>query len=179
MKTNKKITFLHLFYLFLYYGFAQYLPCSYSPILGKISKKIRAMICRHIFKKCGVNVNIERRANFGSGIDVEIGDNSGLGFRCVVPSVIGDNVMMGPYVYVFQNNHRYDRTDIPMNQQGHTERKRVVVGDDVWIGAFVKILPGRTIKKGSIVAAGCVLCKDFPEYSIVGGNPSNLIKSRL
>ena len=39
--------------------------------------------------------------------------------------------------------------------------------------------PGRVVKRGSVIAAGCVLCKDFPEYSVIGGNPSKFIKSRL
>ena len=53
-----------------------------------------------------------------------------------------------------------------------------VVGNDVWIGRDVLMMPGRTISDGSIIAGGCVLTKDFPEYSVVGGNPSKLIKSR-
>ena len=53
-----------------------------------------------------------------------------------------------------------------------------VIEDDVWIGRNVIMTPGRLIKKGSIIAAGCVLSKDFPEYSIVGGNPSKLIRIR-
>lgn len=181
MNQNRRMSFLTIVCLAIYYGFAQHLPCSFTPIVGKLSKRIRFSLCRHIFRKCGKNVNIERHACFGSGRNLEVGNNSGLGLNCTVPSniVIGDNVMMGPNVYIFENNHRYDRIDIPMNQQGHTEKKRVVVGDDVWIGAFVKILPGRTIKKGSIIAAGTVLVKDFPEYSIVGGNPSKFIKSRI
>lgn len=178
---ESKYSLPHLFYLALYYGFAQYLPSSYTPIVGSLSKRIRYSLCRHIFKECGTNVNIERRANFGGGKNIVIGNNSGLGINSVCPSniVVGDNVMMGPNVYVFENNHRYDRTDIPMNQQGHTEKKPVIIGNDVWIGAFVRILPGRVIKDGSIIAAGTVLVKDFPEYSIVGGNPSKLIKSRI
>lgn len=39
--------------------------------------------------------------------------------------------------------------------------------------------PGRNIKRGSIIGAGGLLCKDFPEYSIIGGNPSKLIRSRI
>lgn len=171
-----------IIYLVLYYGLAQYLPSSYS-LLGKVlcARQIRYFICKRIFRSTGKNVNIERKAHFGSGRDIIIGNNSGLGVNCSVPSKIklGDDVMMGPNVFIFENNHNYSRIDIPMNQQGHSEKKQVIVEDDVWIGAFVKILPGRTIKKGSIIAAGTVLIKDFPEYSIVGGNPSKLIKSRI
>ena len=54
----------------------------------------------------------------------------------------------------------------------------IFVEDDVWIGRGVFIMSGKKIKKGSILAAGTVLTKNFPEYSIIGGNPSRLIKSR-
>ena len=168
-------------YLFIYYLFAYYLPNSYSPVFGRISKIIRYQLCKGIFASCGTNVNIERKVNFGSGKNIHIGNNSGMGARLSCPSnlIIGNDVMMGPDVHIFACNHNYSRTDIPMNQQGFSDAKPVVIGDDVWIGAFVKILPGRHVANGTILAAGCVLCKDFPEYSIVGGNPSKLIKSRI
>jgi maltose O-acetyltransferase len=49
---------------------------------------------------------------------------------------------------------------------------------DVWIGRNVSFTNGRHVYKGTIIALGCVLTKDFPEYSIVGGVPSKLIKKR-
>ena len=53
-----------------------------------------------------------------------------------------------------------------------------MIGDDVWIGSRVIILPGVTIGKGAIVGAGVVVTKDVPEYAIVGGNPAKVIKFR-
>ena len=169
------ITLKQLFFLCLYYGFTRHLP---SRHMG--GKALRRWCCKHIFKHCGENVNVERGAKFGTGIHICIGNNSGLGIQCHVPSnlIVGDNVMMGPNCTIIGRNHRYDRTDIPMIQQGFTAHKTTIIEDDVWIGSQVLIMPGKTIKRGSIIAAGCVLCKDFPEYSIVGGNPSRLIKSR-
>lgn len=164
----------HLFFLSLYYGIMRYLPS-----VG--GKRLRRFCCKHIFKYCGNNINVERMANFGSGLDIEIGDNSGIGINACIPSntKIGNNVMMGPNCYILASNHAFSRIDIPMIQQGHTVKKQTVIEDDVWIGRDVLMTPGRIIKTGSIIAGGCVLCKDFPAYSIVGGNPSKLIKSRL
>lgn len=65
-----------------------------------------------------------------------------------------------------------------MCQQGYTKGKPVIIDDDVWIGRDVTIMVGRHIAKGSIIAANCVLTKDYPEYSIVGGNPGKLIRNR-
>ena len=161
-------------YLALYYGIGRYLP---NYVGGK---RIRYQLVKRIFKKCGKNVNVERYACFGSGRDIEIGDNSGLGINCCIPSntIIGNDVMMGPNCYILPHNHAFSRIDIPMIQQGNTPKLKTVIQDDVWIGRGVTMLPGRTIKIGTIVAACCVLTKDFPEYSIVGGNPARLIRSR-
>lgn len=145
-----------------------------------MSRHIRYVLCKQIFEYCGKNVNIEKGASFGRGYKLRIGDNSGLGINCVIPegTTIGKNVMMGPNCFVHHRNHRFDRLDIPMCKQGYTDGKPLIIEDDVWIGKDVTIMVARHIYKGSIIAANCVLIKDFPEYSIVGGNPSKLIKSR-
>lgn len=165
--------------LALYYGFAQYLPAGDS-IFFRGGKCIRYQLVKRIFKSCGKNVNVERRACFGSGRNIEIGDNSGIGINARIPSntKIGKNVMMGPNCHILGANHSFDNTDIPMIKQGMSIQKVTIIEDDVWIGRNVTFTPGRTVKKGTIVGACTLLCKDFPEYSIVGGNPSKLIRSR-
>lgn len=171
------------FYLLLYYLFLQYLPESNFRIrlIGRLSRKLRAWCCSHIFEYCGKNINVHQRAYFGNGSKIRLGDNSGLGRNCYVPNnlVVGDNVMMGPNCYILLQNHRTDDIKTPMIFQGMAEPKQTIIEDDVWIGRNVLMTPGRHIRKGSIIAGACVLCKDFPEYSVVGGNPSKLIKSRL
>lgn len=178
---GRTFKFSTLIYLIIYYGIAYWLPGSYFPLLGGASKQFRAFLCRHIFRYCGKDVNIERRANFGSGLDIELGDESGIGINCSIPSntVIGKFVMMGSNCVILPHNHNFNRTDIPMCHQGLAPKLQTIIEDDVWIGRDVLMTPGRVIKKGSIIAGGCVLCKNFPEYSVVGGNPSKLIKSRI
>lgn len=138
-------------------------------------------MCTQIFEYAGRNINIERGAHFGKGFRLRIGNNSGLGVNCIVPNdaIIGNDVMMGPNCYVHKRNHAFSRIDIPMIQQGFSEAKTVIIDDDVWIGRNVTIMVGRHISKGTIIAADSVLTKDFPEFSIVGGNPAKLIRSRL
>ncbi|MDE6160010.1 MAG: acyltransferase [Bacteroidaceae bacterium] len=165
----------------LYYGFAKHLPASFHTF-GKQSKWIRYQLVKHIFKKCGKNVNVEHGASFGSGRDIEIGDNSGIGRNCCIPSntIIGDDVMMGPNCFIIRKNHSFDRIDIPMRKQGYQSKENVqtIIEDDVWIGMNVLMTPGRHISKGTIIGGGTLLCKDFPAYSVVGGNPSRLLKRR-
>lgn len=168
------------FFLVLYLLIFRHLPSSSSFLVGPIFRKLRYYCCKPIFKYCGNNVNIERGAFFGSGKNLEIGDNSGLGINCVVPSdiVIGKNVMMGPNVYILSTNHEFSNLLIPMIEQGNTTKKKCIIEDDVWIGRQVIFTPGRTVKTGSIIGAGSVVTKDVDEYSIVAGNPAKHIKSR-
>lgn len=120
-------------------------------------------------------------AYFGTGKGIEIGDYSGIGENCVIPNntIIGKYVMMAPDVHIVANNHNFSDTEKPMCFQGSPSNPPVtVIEDDCWIGVRVVMTPGRHVKKGSIVAAGAVLTKDFDEYSIVGGNPAKLIRKR-
>lgn len=171
---NITLKIKQVFYLSVYYSIARYLPNS----LG--GKNLRFRCAKNLFKKCGKNVNIERGAWFGSGQDIEIGDYSGIGVNAHIPSdtVIGNYVMMGPNCYILDANHIVSDTSRPMCFQGMAERKHTIIEDDVWKGRDVKMTPGRHISKGSIVAMSCVLSKDFPSYSIIGGNPSRILKSR-
>ena len=167
-------------YIFLYYHFAIHLPASFSKG-GRIGRSVRGWLCKRIFKQCGKNINVEKGARFGSGVNICIGDNSGIGVNADIPdgTFIGRDVMMGPNCFVISRNHGFGRTDIPMREQGYVVAKPLTIEDDCWIGRDVMITGSRTIKKGTLVAARCVLTKDFPEYSVVGGNPSRLIRNRL
>ena len=164
--------------LFLYYAIARHLPGSDLPYSFG-SKYIRRFLCRRIFKKAGKNINIEHGAFFGSGRDIEIGDNSGLGLNCRVtgPLKIGRDVMMGPDVMIFTQNHEAGSLDKPMIQQT-APKEPVEIGDDVWIAARAIILPGVKIHRGAIVGAGAVVTRDVPEYAVVGGNPARIIRYR-
>ena len=175
---GKQIKIGQLICLAFYYGFAQFLPKSHT--FFNVGGCIRYHLCKHIFKKCGHHVNIERKANFASGVDIEIGNYSGIGINAHIPNgtIIGDYVMMGPNCFILYFNHEVSDTSRPMCQQGMREKKITRMGNDVWIGRDVHMTPGRTIADGTIVAMGAVLTKDFPPYSIVGGNPAKLIRNR-
>ena len=120
------------------------------------------------------DINIERGAKFA--MSTEIGDHSGIGIdsRLYGRVKIGENVMMGPECYIYTCNHQTDRTDIPMNQQGYTEECPVIIGNDVWIGSRVTILPGVHIGNGVVIGASSVVTKDIPDYAVVGGNPAKV-----
>lgn len=101
---------------------------------------IRYFLCKRIFKKCGKHVNIERQAYFAFGIDIEIGDYSGIGIiNAHIPNgtIIGDYVMMGPNCLILDVNHDISDTTRPMCQQGMTEKKITKIYNDMWIGRDV------------------------------------------
>lgn len=159
------------------YLFASHLPVSFFWLnIGQ--KQIRAFCGKLILAQCGKGVNIEKGAEFPSS--VELGDYSGIGVRAQINgrTKIGKHVMMGPDVCIFTRNHKFNRTDIPMDQQGVAEERPVTIEDDVWIGAKAIILPGIRIGTGAVIAAGAVVTKDVPDYAMVGGNPARILKMR-
>lgn len=165
-------------YLALYRIIFSNMPPSYiKPTF--FSKELRYIIAKNIVKQCGKNVNFEKGAIFSS--ELKIGNNSGVGMNSELYGeiIIGDNVMMGSYVKIYTVNHKFEDINIPMNKQGISERKKVIIGDDVWIGSNVIILPGVKVGNGAIIGAGAVVTKDVQSYSIVGGNPAKFIKSRV
>ncbi len=160
----------------------QYLPATTTPVIGKFFKSLRKITCSFIFLSTGKNINIDRRAYFGNGSRIKIGDNSGIGPYCHIPNniIIGSDVMMAPKVTILNTNHVYDKIDVPMRLQKSLTTAQLHIGDDVWIGRNVIILPSVTkIGNGAIVGAGSVVTKNVEEYSIIGGNPAKKIKSRL
>jgi maltose O-acetyltransferase len=166
-----------IFCILLYKYVAIHLPPSHSK-LSFGSKYIRATLAKNIIRDYGKNINIEKGAVFSD--KVTIGNNSNLGLYSVISGTvtIGNDVMMGPEVYIYTRNHAFDRTDIPMIQQGYTPEREVVIGNDVWIGSRVTILPGVVIGDGAIIGAGSVVTKNVEPYTVVAGNPAKVIKKR-
>lgn len=142
------------------------------------ARKFRRIWAKAIIDFCGSNVNIEKNASFTPLL--KIGNNSGVGISCEMngPITIGDDVMMGPEVVIYTTRHNDERTDIPMRLQGMKEVLPVKIGNDVWIGRRVIIMPGVVIGDGCIIGAGAVVTKDIPSYSVVAGVPAKIIRKR-
>lgn len=169
-------------YLLFYYGFAKHLPKSNAPIIGKYAKLIRYFLSVRILRKAGKKLNVEQGAYFGNGKDIEVGFEVGFGrnFQCRnVQLKVGDYLMMGEDVLFQGGSHHCERTDIPMGHQGGGGKTTLTIGNDVWIGARVIVLPGcQQIGSGVIIGAGAVVTKNIPDYAVVGGNPAKVVKMR-
>lgn len=90
---------------------------------------------------------------------------------------LGNDVLLGPNVVINDSNHLFKDRDKPITTQGHTAEE-IVIEDDVWIAANSVILKGVHIGKGAVVAAGSVVTKDVPPYTVVAGVPARKIKNR-
>ena len=109
---------------------------------------------------------------------IELGHRVYIGTNCCIGLCrIEDDVMLGSNVDVVsgKNQHHFERLDIPMREQGG-ELEKIVIGEDSWLGNSSVVMCNIGTK--SIVAAGAVVIKDVPPYSIVGGNPAKILKNR-
>lgn len=149
-----------------------------SSVQSKRAMKFRYWTGSQFVEHCGKNVNFEHGAKFNP--ELSIGDNSGVGVNCVISgeTYIGSDVMMGPDCIMYSYSHAHDRIDIPMSKQGFEDPTPIHIGDDVWIGARVIILPGVTVGSHCIIGAGSVVTKDVPDYAIIGGVPARIIRMR-
>lgn len=110
-----------------------------------------------------------------------VGDRSSMGASCFVGCsgliVIGNDVMLGPGVRIFSENHRFDSENTTIKSQG-VERGTVTIGDNCWIASGVTITTNVRIGDGVVIGAGSVVTKDIPAYSIAAGSPARVIRSR-
>lgn len=113
-----------------------------------------------------------------SGI-LKIGNNVGISENCYFAIrgnlFIGDDVIFGPDVKIFTENHSFQLCDIKFRNQSEV-RKNVVIGNNVWIGSNVTLLPGVIIEDNVVIAAGSVVNRNLLNGSLYGGVPAKLLK---
>ena len=109
---------------------------------------------------------------------IKMGENCTVNAFTVVRGTVtmGDGVRIGAHTSILGFNHSMDPSE-PVFRQPLTS-KGIRIGDDVWIGSNVIVLDGVTVGSHAVLAAGAVVTKDVPEWSIVGGNPAKHIRDR-
>lgn len=103
----------------------------------------------------------------------------GAGCKIYPKVTIGKYTMLAPGVAILGGDHLFDDPNTPMIFSGRPEMPATSIGEDVWIGSRVFVKAGLKIGDGAIIAAGSVVTKDIPPYSIYGGNPAKLIRMRF
>lgn len=134
--------------------------CFVFTIRGRISIAKNVVIRNfcNIFVLKGGELHIDENCFF----------NNYCSLNCMGKISIGKNSVFGEGVKIYDHNHIYNTSKI-IKEEGY-KIKPVVIGDNVWVGSNVVILPGVTIGNNSVIGAGCVVYKDVPEETLVLSN---------
>lgn len=150
--------------------------------------KLWVPLYKRNMKYCGENVYFRPMSSDLKGLaNMSIGDGciipKGSTFYCTeAPLTIGRKVIFGPHPTIITGDHRIDvigKYIVDSDEKLPENDAPVVVEDDVWAGSNVTILKGVTIGRGSVIAAGAVVTKSCPPYSIIGGIPAKVLKYRF
>ena len=154
----------------------------YSSLLKLIPGRIGCVLRNMLFPyKNGKNVTIWEFVQLDYPSKLRLGNNVSVNrdsiFHAGGGIEIGNDVLIGPGVTIYSQNHNYKNLENKIIEQGY-EYKKVIIGNNVWIAARAIILPGVMIEDGAVIAAGSVVTKNVKADTIVAGNPAILIKNR-
>lgn len=170
---------------------------KFYEILAKISiafpyvwDKFWSPAWKKCMKHCGTGVSLRPCSSDIRGLkNLSIGDYTqipqGSTIYCInAECIIGKKVLFGPNPTIITGDHRTDLVgkyimDVTQEEKLDINDAPVIIGDEVWCGANVTILKGVNLGRGCVVAAGAVVTKSFPPYSIIGGCPAKLIRMRF
>lgn len=137
----------------------------------------RDILLRSIIGHMGRNVVILSPFFCDYGTQISIGDDTYINFNLTVldeaPVTIGSHVFIGPGCSLLTAVHPLDAQE---RNKGTEKALPITIGDSVWLGGNVTVLPGVTIGEGAVVGAGSVVTRDVPPRTVVAGNPARIIR---
>ena len=137
----------------------------------------REEILRELFGSLGENVLVEKNIRAGCGFNLHAGDNFFVNYDCVfldvAPITFGNNVLIGPQCGFYAVNHPLDAA---LRSTSVERGYPITVGDDVWFGGGVKVMPGVTIGSNVVIGGGSVVVRDIPDDCLAAGNPARVIR---
>jgi acetyltransferase-like isoleucine patch superfamily enzyme len=142
----------------------------------KFEEKIK--LIKEIFGKTGENVFVEAPFHCDYGYNIEVGENFFANYNLTILDVgrvkIGANAQIAPNVSIYTAGHPVHPES---RNTGYEYGIPITIGDNVWIGGSVTILPGVTIGSNVVIGAGSVVTKDLPDNVIAAGNPCRVIRT--
>ena len=134
-------------------------------------------IMKQLFKSVGSNVWIEPDFRCEFGKNISIGNDVYINFGCVIldcgPVTIGNQVLIGPNVGIYDANHALDAQE---RMDGALIPGKISIGNRVWIGGGTIILPGVTIGDDTVIGAGSIVTHDIPSGVVAVGNPCRVLR---
>lgn len=151
--------------------------CHTYNLLSPLQTQQREDMIRRLFGKTGKNFLVEQPFYCDYGYNIEVGENFYTNVNCVILDGakvrFGDNVFIAPHCGFYTAGHPLD---VVQRNSGLEYARPITVGNNVWIGAHVSVLPGVTIGDNCVIGAGSVVNKDIPANSLAVGNPCRVIK---
>lgn len=137
----------------------------------------RSEMIRDLFAKTGHDFLIEQPFYCDYGYNIEIGENFYANVNCVILDGarvrFGDNVFVGPNCGFYTAGHPLN---VVQRSSGLEYALPITIGDNVWLGAQVCVLPGVTIGSNCVIGAGSVVTQDIPNNSLAVGNPCRVVR---
>jgi acetyltransferase-like isoleucine patch superfamily enzyme len=152
-----------------------------STVTGATAARWRTRALRSKFERFGRGSSV----SFGTRIldpgNIRVGSRSTIPNTSVIDGrgglTIGNDCLLGFENVILTSTHASDRVDLPMLDQGMYEAP-VSIGDDVWTGCRVVILPGVRIGSHAIIGAGAVVTNDIPDWAVAAGVPARVLRDR-
>jgi acetyltransferase-like isoleucine patch superfamily enzyme len=162
------------------YSINKFLLNFFRNINGNIGLLIRYLLIKNLSKNCGDNVSIHPNVYLFNLKNISFGNNVSIHPMNYIDGTgglkIGNNVSIAHSCSIMTTNHSWANDKLPIKYNPKISSD-VTINDDVWVGCGVRILAGVSIGQRSIIAAGAVVNKDVIKRTIVGGVPSNKLKS--
>jgi len=137
----------------------------------------RTEILKSLFGRTGETINVETPFHCDYGYNIEVGENFFANYNLTILDVgkvtIGDNAQIAPNVSIYTAGHPIHPDS---RNSGYEYGIPITIGDNVWIGGNVVILPGVNIGSNVVIGSGSVVTKDIPDWSIAVGNPCRVIR---
>lgn len=138
----------------------------------------RKKILKELLGTCHDDIHVNQPFRCDYGCNIHIGTHFFANFNLTILDEaevrIGDSVFIGPNVSIYTACHPLDAVE---RDKGVEWAEPVTIGNSVWIGGNVVILPGVTVGNNVVIGAGSVVTHDIPDNVVVAGNPAKIIKS--